>query len=424
MSVRTRRPVGAPARPAASAPAPDQRQHDGDLQQPDQQPAGGAVAVLQQVAQAGGGTAAAAPGTRTATAGHRRTTRSVGPSSVLTPCAGRATPRVQRVLAQGARSRSRAPSGPDQRLQHRRRPGVAAATRCPGAPPARRRRGCRAARGPAAAVVGVLVAGQLVAQEPGRRPAHMGPAARRGGRQQARRCLAPGGAEERRHGWPVMASKRRAGRSSSAQYSAASAAPARPACGPCDGRSRAAPFAGRPARRRGPRCASRRRGPRRLARATRVPIASSRLCRPVLRALVGQEEGGLDAAGAQHLGHQRRHAHVAGVEGQVHRLVAGRGPAAKSNSTSATRRTATASAVPAGSERGAWSSVHTPCGDLPTSTWRTTLRRLDVDEAQLARPARADQQRAAVGQHFHAVRTAGAGQYSATTVMACRCRSG
>jgi hypothetical protein len=40
--------------------------------------------------------------------------------------------------------------------------------------------------------------------------------------------------------------------------------------------------------------------------------------------------------------------------------------------------------------RGAWSSVHTPCGDLPTLHLAHHLAVGDVDQRQLARPARAD----------------------------------
>jgi hypothetical protein len=92
----------------------------------------------------------------------------------------------------------------------------------------------------------------------------------------------------------------------------------------------------------------------------------------LLRLFVGGEEGHLDLLAVQDLRDERSHAHVAGVQREVDRLLAGRlregSGHEKRHNTSAQH----------GRQRhqclGAWSSVQTPCGDLPTRTCRTTWR--------------------------------------------------
>ncbi len=58
-------------------------------------------------------------------------------------------------------------------------------------------------------------------------------------------------------------------------------------------------------------------------------------------------------------------------------------------------------------QRGAWSSVHTPCGERPTVTCRTTWRVSVSMKVSLRAQREVTQQRAAVGQHVDAVRAAG-----------------
>jgi hypothetical protein len=126
MSVRTaRRSRDRLHRPPALQ-RPDHRQHQRDLQQAHQQPAGGAVAVFQQVAQA--------------QRKHQRLHHGLKQpllhqwKSVCQPVHARCAPHrraqrsspVGRVLAQRGKAEAARLQARDQRLQHRRRPGVLA----------------------------------------------------------------------------------------------------------------------------------------------------------------------------------------------------------------------------------------------------------------------------------------------------------
>jgi hypothetical protein len=107
-------------------------------------------------------------------------------------------------------SRSRAPSALRSAAPAPPAPRRRAATRCPGAPAGCRRRGCRAARAASSCGWGDA---RWAVRRPGSRPAPSphGSSRSRGRGQQRGDVLPPGGTEERRHGWPVMASKRAPG---------------------------------------------------------------------------------------------------------------------------------------------------------------------------------------------------------------------
>ena len=107
-----------------------------------------------------------------------------------------------------------------------------------------------------------------------------------------------------------------------------------------------------------------------------------------LRALVGGKKGHVHLLAFEDLRHQRRHLHVAGVKGQIQGLFAVilRSSASETcpsryqyNSISTPAVCCTKSAEKhtsdrlCNAQRGACCKVHTPWGDLPTLTWRTTF---------------------------------------------------
>ena len=87
---------------------------------------------------------------------------------------------------------------------------------------------------------------------------------------------------------------------------------------------------------------------------------------------VGREKCDFDLVALQHLRDQRRHLHVAGIQRQVHRLLAFGRRVGQSYATA--KKPYRPQHALHQRQRGLWSRVQTPCGDLPTLTLRTTLR--------------------------------------------------
>ena len=232
--------------------------------------------------------------------------------------------RVVRVLAQGAKAKAARFQAFDQRLQVGRRPRVLAR------PDAQVRQQDVAGanvleRSLQQHGVGVFVAGQLVAQKAGGRPAHVLVAAGLGGGQQARRGLAARRAKQRQGLFAAVVGQALAGLLDVVAVLPRGPGELAPGKGPGrgpDAKERLAP--GQVAAPVGVVPGVRGQlvpfGGTRLP--PRAPVAAQAAV-ALLRALVGGKKRHADLLAAQHVGHQVGDAHVAGVEGEVHRRVAG-----------------------------------------------------------------------------------------------------
>jgi hypothetical protein len=236
------------------------------------------------------------------------------------------------VRAQASRSRSPRAFRPlDQRLQHRRCPGIlrrdqmprCASRMSPGADVAPAR--CCSS----AVVRESLSLGSSSPRKPAGRPAHVGASRTAPWRpcSRAGEVLPPGARNQRphrltRHRLQALGRPLQLGTVLPPRLSVPGCLPA---CAPMVGRTSEAAVGpvGQPGvvvpgvRAEG--VAQRRRGqgaPPGCPLVIQAPASG-------LGALVGQEKGDRDLLVLQHPGHQRRHAHVAGVEGQVDRLAAG-----------------------------------------------------------------------------------------------------